>query len=433
MGKETNTMCWRQNTACTKCRWHTKPYQPSPTTRTMRHKLASETRKNQATARSKGGREAKAKPDQAEQHHQNAPNASKRWGVWEAKHYCVKCPEGYTSSGCANCAPDPSRATCYQAVNCPKGKFVKSGVCQSCPVGYWQSQVSKNACYACPGGMYQPTEGLYSCYYCPVGRFADTTGSSTCKKCDQCEKGKFGTTDKVGKLLASDCSCSDCPAGRYTPAGYQTCFDCPTGRFYPQPGGYSCYYCPTGKFGPDTASTACASCPAGKATTTRGQIQESQCLSTGCNAGKFKYQHTDGNFYCVDCPAGKFGGLSGGLSVCASCPSGYYTADSGQTSCQQQSDVPEFTVHFKSYNYKLSSTLAQSGWKLLTYAEMSKYQQLFIADYVQDDGLEMMGAWSSNGCCLTVSGGYRVTANDVSFVYPMDVTGVSMKCSGEAP
>ena len=50
----------------------------------MRHKHVSESRKNEATARNKGGSEANAKPDQAEQHQQNAPIASMRWGGWEA-------------------------------------------------------------------------------------------------------------------------------------------------------------------------------------------------------------------------------------------------------------------------------------------------------------------------------------------------------------
>jgi hypothetical protein len=84
-------------------------------------------------------------------------------------------------------------------------------------------------------------------------------------------------------------------------------------------------------------------------------------------------------------------------------------------------------VHFKAYNYKMSAQLAAQGWRLLTYKDIQKYQELFVEDYVQDSGLEMMGAFSSTGCCLTLSGGYRLTANGVSFVYPMD--GQTLKCS----
>jgi hypothetical protein len=90
--------------------------------------------------------------------------------------------------------------------------------------------------------------------------------------------------------------------------------------------------------------------------------------------------------------------------------------------------MPQFTLHFKAYNYMQATTLAQAGWKLITYAEVAAYKDLLLADYVQDGGMEMMGSWASSGCCITVAGGYRLTANGASFVYPLNAAGTAMKC-----
>jgi len=292
------------------------------------------------------------------------------YGNWQGKDYCVKCPTGYTSAGCTNCSPDPSRTACKLSTGgCPVGKYTTGFHCTDCPAGKWQSKENKAECYNCPSGMFQPTSGNFACYWCPVGRFTpkQTVGSVKCTKCDTCAKGKYGTTHSTGSIGADSCGCTGCPTGKYTAAGYTTCFNCPKGRFAPHEGGYSCYTCPLGKYGNILGSDKCAGCESGKFTTVLG--------SEECHA------------------------------------------------------MNSHTVYFKAYNYRYSAVLAPKGWQLLGWEQMATYAELFKQAYVSSGGLAMMGSWKTSSCCLTVDKGYRLTVEGKSYVYPMDSTGTSLRCS----
>ena len=218
----------------------------------------------------------------------SCPVGAYYWGLWQGKHYCVKCPAGTTSPGCTNCAPDPRRSTCTAtgSLNCKRGKFVDAGAakgistCTDCPQGKWQSSQGQTGCYRCPKGMYQPFAGFWSCYKCAVGQYSNEYGKTKCTGCTQCPRGQYGTTKAVGSVSAESCSCEECGAGKYAPAGYTKCFDCPAGRF--QPFGakdrFSCYYCLPGQYQSGTGQSGCTKCAAGMTTSDRGATSASQCI-----------------------------------------------------------------------------------------------------------------------------------------------------------
>ena len=60
--------------------------------------------------------------------------------------------------------------------------------------------------------------------------------------------------------------------------------------------------------------------------------------------------------------------------------------------------------------YTYAARLKPKGWTLLTYQHLRQYREVFTAHYLANGGLRMMGTWASSGCCLTVAGGYRLTA-----------------------
>jgi hypothetical protein len=268
------------------------------------------------------------------------------WGSLDNKHYCVKCPAGFTSKGCHDCAVDKLGGTCYKPDSaCTRGTFISgASTCTKCPAGKWQPSNGRQSCYACPTGHFQPNAGVYSCYACVKGQYADKTDSAKCTKCTQCAKGQFSSTALTGSNAASQCTCTPCAAGHYTPAGYGHCFACPEGRFQHTKGHYSCYNCPAGKFGGAKGAISCSSCPVGKTTepgVTSAKVVTA-CTATAkhptCAAGRF--MHLDaarGQVYCLYCPAGKFGYKDGSYKfggVCEACAKGRYNPSSHQTECK---------------------------------------------------------------------------------------------------
>jgi len=267
------------------------------------------------------------------------------WGTMQSKHYCVKCPAGFTSKGCQNCAVDKAGGACFKRDSpCTRGTFISKGdTCTKCPAGKWQPASGRSLCYACPLGHFQPRAGSYSCYACVKGQYAAATSATQCTKCDSCAKGTFGVTALTGSTAKSQCQCAKCAPGSYAPAGYQRCFSCPVGRFQHTAGHYSCYNCPAGKFGGKTGAISCASCavgqttPAGVTSATSAKQCTAQAKRPTCPAGR--YMHLDklrSQVYCLFCPAGKYGKSDGSYKfggVCAACAKGRYQPRAKELRC----------------------------------------------------------------------------------------------------
>ena len=275
------------------------------------------------------------------------------WGLFSGKHYCVKCPEGYTSVACENCAPDPYHRACSLAVEavvsvddkCKPGTFVtkmtKSG-CSPCAQGAWSDTYNAAKCQKCPAGHSQPNTGALACYKCANGRFAPKKGAVSCSKCQACPAGSFISTAKVGATAARQCGCSKCAAGKYTANGYTTCFDCAPGRFQPKVAGATCTACAVGRYQGLMGAKTCFGCPAGKTTeniATRALAGCDRAL-TGkivCAAGTHIYYDVSSKqVFCRNCAAGRYGAHAndnkyGGM--CHACAAGEYQPFEGRTAC----------------------------------------------------------------------------------------------------
>ena len=58
------------------------------------------------------------------------------------------------------------------------------------------------------------------------------------------------------------------------------------------------------------------------------------------------------------------------------------------------------------------------GWKLASYQELQYLMRILTYNYRTGKGLQLLGSWNSTDCCITVAGGFRLTADGTSFVYP---------------
>ena len=227
------------------------------------------------------------------------------WGTWMGKHYCVKCPAGYTSTGCTNCVKDPFHKTCKKnggqtVKKCGPGKYVdpksKTG-CSACATGRWNNQWDSGVCFDCPKGHFMPNAGMHACYKCQVGYYAAKPRSTTCTKCANCEAGKFSFTQSQGTTSATGCSCVKCARGRYTAAGYSKCFDCPAGRMQKDFGGQTCTKCPEGQYQPSKGSSTCFPCPKGFTTDSTASTSRTACSvplksKLSCKAGTYIFFKT---------------------------------------------------------------------------------------------------------------------------------------------
>jgi hypothetical protein len=201
--------------------------------------------------------------------------------------------------------------------------------------------------------MYQPFAGFWSCYKCAAGKFAQEYGAKKCSTCNQCARGRFGTTPTDSATSSAQCSCKQCGTGKYAPAGYDKCFSCPVGRFQPPEGKerFTCYYCVPGQYQDHESSSGCKVCPSGKSTHARGADSLAKCITgavpknhgavgtAGCALGSYQAVANLGDgvqqtAVCQTCPAGYFGKMVTGYGGhCFQCPDGTYQPNRAQTSC----------------------------------------------------------------------------------------------------
>lgn len=196
--------------------------------------------------------------------------------------------------------------------SCMPGRYThKNGQsnCTACPPGTWMSHKGAPACWRCPPGHFQPQNGHAACYRCPVGKFQPDHGSTECSGlCNQCDKGKYGTTVELAQTNSTGCHCAACPEGKYTPKGHTKCHDCPAGRFIHEKGLAYCHYCPPGSFSmkgqsnctscgfekyqPEKGQVSCLACPKGKY---QHMMRQAECSETAAHRGQIdpKYNHPE--------------------------------------------------------------------------------------------------------------------------------------------
>jgi hypothetical protein len=267
---------------------------------------------------------------------------------------CAACVTGFFSSpdgaACVACPPGTRGS--------PGGGGASNASCIPCEQGSFNPSLGTTACVSCAPGFYSDVLGASSCAACPSGKYSNTPGAADVTGCLDCPAGTFNPVQ--GQTFAA---CLSCPSGRASPApganASAACAPCPAGSFAARgaavcevtpPGAFSgvtasaATLCPLNTFNPVAAgdsTAACLECPPERpVTAATGAVSAAQCLALpfSCPSG---YQQrapapplsardcaplvcpplfpesADGNT-CEGCPAGKWGGLSGGAG-CANC------------------------------------------------------------------------------------------------------------------
>lgn len=112
-----------------------------------------------------------------------------------------------------------------------------------------------------------------------------------------------------------------CPAGKYSPGGPSTavCTNCTAGTYCPSVGASSPVSCPPGKYTDTAGQTACKACdmgfysdaPGSNSSTCAGRCSAGYYCTGGsiaaCPPGTYSIP---GLYFCLVCPAGRFGNVS---------------------------------------------------------------------------------------------------------------------------
>ncbi len=252
---------------------------------------------------------------------------------------CRKCNSGFDGIGSLTCN------------YCAIGQQRKASACQDCTAGKHSLIAGTDTCNDCPAGTFKSTEGTAPCTICPKGfqcpKIGGTlpeqciegkysyTGSSSCKQCP------YGT---ISNQKGSE-YCTECVAGKYGDASRETCTNCAKGKF-------------SSSIRADSQST-CTDCPRGKFSDILGSKSISDCKL--CADGEISqtssgiFESAEGQTSCTKCPAGKFAKIYPSQSFfdCEDCPRGKFTANAGQTACQ---DCLFTTYSFFSETSEISGT-----------------------------------------------------------------------------
>lgn len=188
--------------------------------------------------------------------------------------------------------------------------------------------LTPNACIECIKGMICKQYITEWVTECPAGKYTETG-----LKCSNCEAGK---SSPAGSQYITDCvscpagksagvgqECSQCPAGKFADSG-QVCSNCAEGKSSPAGSLYSsdCVNCTAGQSA--AAGQACSTCPAGK-------YAEAGQVCSNCTAGMSSPAGSQYSTDCVNCLAGKYS-LAGNCTDCTDNSKSAAGADSC-TSC----------------------------------------------------------------------------------------------------
>ena len=165
------------------------------------------------------------KPGKSYTYNGNANQGQNGQITYDPNHWCLICPEGYSSGAghtrsCDNCNTgkhsDGHRGRSRTCRNCPTGWHTlgtsANTECVKCPVGQHQNiagHASVN-CKKCHSGKYGNELGLTNCKSCARGTYTTTTSSVANEACRICEYGKY--QDENARS-----SCKRCSAGRFLP------------------------------------------------------------------------------------------------------------------------------------------------------------------------------------------------------------------------
>ena len=267
---------------------------------------------------------------------------------------CQKCNSGFDGIGLLTCN------------YCSIGQQRKESACQDCTAGKHTLIAGTDTCNDCPAGTFKSTAGTAPCTICPKG-FQCPGGTLK----EQCIEGKYSYT---GSSSCEQCPsgtisnqkeseyCTECVAGKYADASQTTCTNCAKGKF-------------SSSVRADSQST-CTDCPRGKFSDILGSKSISDCKL--CADGEISqtssgiFVSEEGQTSCTKCPAGKFAKIYPSQSYfdCEDCPRGKFTANAGQTACQ---DCP-----FATYSFSGTSEISGIGAATCKQCPEGKYLKLTV-------------------------------------------------------
>ena len=189
---------------------------------------------------------------------------------------------------------------------------------------------SNGTCSLCPAGSYSMQAGAKTCFACMLGSFASKAGMSQC-------------------VFSS--------MGEYVPrVGQSSSVLCPVGTFQYVGGSSSCLICGAGSFQNYSGATACDTCFPG---TFQSSVSLPASSCDYCSVGS--YSSAWGSTACISCSVGTFQS-SVNSTFCSACPVGEVQAKAGGASC-----VPCIPGTFQANIGSTSCTLCQSGTYLDSY------------------------------------------------------------------
>lgn len=153
-----------------------------------------------------------------------------------------------------------------------KTSIFGTGYCEECPKGRLGTSSTKK----------WADHGLSSCTLCPSGQYSDQNAVKPSTGCKPCSAGKYSTS---GTGQTSQDVCKPCSAGQYQPltGASSECTDCPPGKFQDGASADACKLCGIGKYSSGSAQSSDATC-----------LPMSNGAATGCPPGKF-YQSASGS------------------------------------------------------------------------------------------------------------------------------------------
>lgn len=177
-----------------------------------------------------------------------------------------------------------------------------------------------NAVKDCAAGHYCPVRTEFPTQFpCPVGTFTTQTNLAAASACTQCPAGKWCPAGSAN-------SSTDCPKNFYCPAGTTSPIPCPAGK-KSVAGQSVCSDCGAGHICPMySENDNPIPCPA-------GYYMESTTSAGPCDLVPEGYYST-GTGAKISCGDGKWAPPGGtAATVCTDCPVGYYCASGVKTPC----------------------------------------------------------------------------------------------------
>lgn len=232
----------------------------------------------------------------------------------ESSKICQSCPIGtyQSESGQLKCSSCPVIAG-HSSVTIGPGARSAADCKERCPAGKFYDD-NVGLCRSCGHGFYQPNEGSFSCLLCGLGKTTRTAEAVSHEECrDECGS---------GQQLAVEGKCEPCSRGTYRTQGVQAaCQACPLGRTTPnmgsaaveecslpvcEPGTHlngtlnQCLRCKKGTYQSETQQTFCIPCPPNTSTKNLAATNKDECTNPCEMNGK--EMHCDANAYCLLIP-----------------------------------------------------------------------------------------------------------------------------------